>query len=73
MAAAYGDSTIIADLFESVDSDIKSIGGALLDASGTWAQMREEAKACGLVHGWAQPRRDAAGMVSLLTCARAEP
>ncbi|MFY7863398.1 autoinducer binding domain-containing protein [Roseateles sp.] len=39
----------------------------------TCPEMREEAKARGLVHGWAQPRRDAAGMVSLLTCARADP
>ena len=35
--------------------------------------LREEASSFGLVHGWAQPRRDAAGMVSLLTCARTEP
>lgn len=36
-------------------------------------ELRVEAKSFGLVHGWAQPRRDAAGMVSLLTCARTEP
>ncbi|MEW6707925.1 MAG: LuxR family transcriptional regulator [Pseudomonadota bacterium] len=36
-------------------------------------EMRAEAKSFGLVHGWAQPRRDAGGIVSLLTCARPEP
>lgn len=35
--------------------------------------LRREAGAHGLVHGWAQPRRDARGMVSLLTLARREP
>jgi LuxR family quorum-sensing system transcriptional regulator SolR len=36
-------------------------------------EMRHEARDHGLVHGWAQPRRDAHGMVSLLTLARKEP
>lgn len=36
-------------------------------------QMRAEARAFGLVHGWAQPRRDAHGIVSLLTCVRPDP
>jgi LuxR family transcriptional regulator len=36
-------------------------------------EMRAEAVSFGLVHGWAQPRRDASGNVSLLTCARPEP
>jgi len=36
-------------------------------------ELREEAKAYGLVHGWAQPRRDAQGFVSLLTCVRSDP
>lgn len=44
LAAAYGDANIVADLFESGESDIKSIGGALLDASGEWALMRQEAR-----------------------------
>jgi LuxR family transcriptional regulator len=35
--------------------------------------MRAEARSFGLVHGWAQPRRDALGMVSLLSCVRSEP
>lgn len=44
LAAAYGDANIVTDLFESGESDIKSIGGALLDASGEWALMRQEAR-----------------------------
>lgn len=44
LAAAYGDANIVTDLFESSESDIKSIGGALLDVSGEWAQMRQEAR-----------------------------
>lgn len=36
-------------------------------------ELRREAMAFGLVHGLAQPRRDAQGFVSLLTCARTEP
>lgn len=44
LAKAYGDETLITDLFESADNDIKSIGGALLDVSGDWARMRENAE-----------------------------
>jgi LuxR family transcriptional regulator, quorum-sensing system regulator SolR len=36
-------------------------------------ELRRDARSFGLVFGWAQPRRDACGMVSLLTCARTEP
>jgi LuxR family transcriptional regulator, quorum-sensing system regulator SolR len=49
---------------------------ALLWSDEVFAQcpeLRSEARAFGLVHGWAQPRRDAHGMVSLLTCVRGEP
>lgn len=44
LAAAYDDPALVNDIFESADSDIKSIGGALLDAAGPWAQMRQEAR-----------------------------
>lgn len=37
------------------------------------SQMRAEACSFGLVHGLAQPRRDAQGIVSLLTCVRSDP
>lgn len=36
-------------------------------------ELRQEAKSYGLVHGWAQPRRDATGMVSLLSLVRRDP
>jgi len=36
-------------------------------------ELREGARLHGLVHGCAQPRRDAGGMVSLLTCVRGDP
>lgn len=36
-------------------------------------EIRAEAGSHGLVHGWAQPRRDARSMVSLLTMARTDP
>ncbi|UXH77465.1 autoinducer binding domain-containing protein [Roseateles amylovorans] len=39
----------------------------------TCPELRLEARAHGLAHGWAQPRRDSRGMVSLLTCARTDP
>jgi len=45
MAAAYQDPGVVAELFENSDNDIRSIGGALLDVSGSWAQMRQEARA----------------------------
>lgn len=41
--AAYGNDTLVNDLFESSDSDIKSIGGALLDIAGDWTRMRAAA------------------------------
>jgi hypothetical protein len=43
LAKAYGDETLIAKLVESPDSNIKAIGGALLDVAPQWAQMRAEA------------------------------
>jgi LuxR family quorum-sensing system transcriptional regulator SolR len=36
-------------------------------------QLRAEARAFGLVHGLAQPRRDVKDVVSLLTCVRGDP
>ncbi len=45
IANAYENTELVNDLFESSDNDIKSIGGALLDASGDWAKMRAAKKA----------------------------
>lgn len=36
-------------------------------------EMRASSRKFGLVHGWAQPRRDALGIVSLLSGVRADP
>ncbi|HSI50341.1 MAG TPA: LuxR family transcriptional regulator [Ideonella sp.] len=36
-------------------------------------ELLENARSFGLNHGWAQPRRDARGMVSLLTLCRSDP
>jgi LuxR family quorum-sensing system transcriptional regulator SolR len=36
-------------------------------------ELRADAKLHGLVHGMAQPQRDASGMVSLLSCVRQDP
>ncbi len=44
VAAAYGDSAIIDQVFEDSDSEIKSIGNALTDAAGSWALMRKLAQ-----------------------------
>lgn len=38
---AYGDASLVTDLFESADTNIKGIGGALIDVSGFWAVMRD--------------------------------
>ena len=42
LAAAYGDAQLVETLTESADSDIKAIGGALVDAAPAWAQMVQE-------------------------------
>lgn len=44
IASAYGDPAIVSDVFESSDTDIKAIGGALLDVAGSWAKMRQESR-----------------------------
>lgn len=45
LAKAYGNAEIVSALIEASDSNVKAIGGALLDVSPAWAQMRAEAKA----------------------------
>lgn len=44
LAKAYGDSDLVASLIESTDTNIKAIGGALMDVAAGWAQMRSEAQ-----------------------------
>lgn len=40
---AYGDSDFVARAFDSYDPNIKGLAGALTDAAGPWAKMREAA------------------------------
>ena len=44
MQAAYGDSGIVEEMFDSTDTDIKAIGEALKAVAGQWAKMRDSAK-----------------------------
>jgi hypothetical protein len=44
MQAAYGDSDIVEEMFDSTDTDIKAIGEALKAVAGQWANMRDSAK-----------------------------
>lgn len=41
--AAYGDSALVADLFDNTSSDYQAIGHALRDVAGEWANMRDSA------------------------------
>jgi cell fate (sporulation/competence/biofilm development) regulator YmcA (YheA/YmcA/DUF963 family) len=43
LAKAYGAADVVASLIESTDTNIRAIGGALMDVAGEWAQMRTEA------------------------------
>ncbi len=40
LAKAYGDPSLVQKVAESPDSDIKAIGGALLDIAPEWAKLR---------------------------------
>jgi hypothetical protein len=44
MTAAYGDPDLVAELYDSTDTDIAAIGGALRQAAGQWAQLRDAAR-----------------------------
>mgnify|MGYP000945787674 FL=1 len=44
MQAAYGDADLVAELFDSIDTDIKAIGEALKAVAGAWANMRDSAR-----------------------------
>lgn len=40
LAKAYGDAALIGELVEAADTNIRAIGGAMLDTAGQWAVMR---------------------------------
>lgn len=42
-AKAFDDTAFVARAFDSADSNIKNLAGALVDAAGPWARMREAA------------------------------
>jgi Large polyvalent protein associated domain 38/ddrB-like ParB superfamily domain/ADP-Ribosyltransferase in polyvalent proteins/Large polyvalent protein-associated domain 1 len=44
MQAAYGDAELVEELFDSLDTEIKSIGEALRAVAGEWANMRDSAR-----------------------------
>jgi hypothetical protein len=41
LARAYGEPTLLTRMLEDTDNNIKAIGGALGDAAGRWAAMRD--------------------------------
>lgn len=43
MQVAYGDPALVDAMFESLDPNIKAIGGALREVAGEWAVMRAKA------------------------------
>jgi hypothetical protein len=43
--AAYGDPDLISEMFESTDTDIKTIGEALKLSAGAWANLRDSVRA----------------------------
>jgi len=44
MQAAYGDADLVQELFDSLDTDIRTIGEALKAVAGEWANMRDSAR-----------------------------
>jgi hypothetical protein len=43
LGRAYGDARTIGRIVEDADTEVKAIGGALLDVAGPWARMRAAA------------------------------
>ncbi len=42
--SAYGDSELVGEMFDSQDTDIKTIGESLKTMAGQWADMRDSAR-----------------------------
>ena len=45
MQAAYADSALVEEMFDSTDTDIKAAGEALRNVAGAWANLRDSARA----------------------------
>ena len=69
--AAYGDADLIGEMFDSTDTDIKTIGEALKVAAGTWANMRDSART-GVIVPTADITPALLGAVNLIRRARQE-
>lgn len=65
MAAAYDDVDLVSELYESNDTDIAAIGGALRQSAGRWAQLRDLARSGAVEPGFdiTQPLMGAVRMV----------
>ena len=71
ISAAYNDDALVNDIFESSDSDIRAIGGALLDSAGSWAKMRSAANQ-GAIDADADITTNVVEAVNLIKRARSE-
>lgn len=45
LARAYDDTALLSKFTEDQDNNIRSIGGAMLDVAGAWAQLRADVRA----------------------------
>lgn len=71
MQAAYGDADLVAELFDSLDTDIKAIGEALKAVAGEWANMRDSVRQ-GLVNPQVDLTANLLQAVHMIRRARAE-
>ena len=71
MQSAYGDSTLVQELFESSDTDIKAIGTALKQIAGRWAMLRRNAEA-GAIGGEFDTTENLVGALNIVRKARSE-
>lgn len=71
MQAAYGDADLVAELFDSLDTDIKAIGESLKAVAGEWANMRDSVRQ-GLVNPQVDLTENLLQAVHMVRRARAE-
>jgi hypothetical protein len=69
--AAFDDSDLVAELFDSMDTDIKGIGEALKQVAGQWANMRDSARV-GVIDPQQDVTKDLMDAVGLIKRARQE-
>lgn len=71
MHAAYTDSDLVAEMFESVQPEVRAIGEALKSVAGEWASMRESVRQ-GVIGSDADVTENLLQAVGLIRKARAE-